>query len=510
MADGRRASREELCCGGLTPDCRKLGKAVAEIARAKQWAAAIALLQDAWAGSAQVDVVTLGAAVSACRVTFGWRWGSEILAMGLRRGFGGMSAVLRGTAMGAVRVGGTWTSALTLVAGLKDQSVRANAVHLSTAAAAASEVLGSWGVAVALLQAERGIVLDPPAVSSLVASLSRGEKWQGALNVFLRHTETLTVRLANAALTAMEAGELWPAASALLGDLRQARLRADVRGVNSAASAAAQGVGWRWSLHLLERSRHDAAGRDVVGTNVALAALGQGRHWGSSLSLLRAFCDLRLAPDVTSFGTVTSSCKRAGRVALAQELLTEAGRRGFVLSATIYGAVLAGCTWATAFALLHAARGALVQTDAALANAAASACEPFGAWQMATRLLHFLGPEANTRTIGAATASCVAAGAWLTGLRLLSAGSWRALPAGPVARAAAAAAAWQAGRWRQVVALLTHCGRAEKHRLDIPGAVLAASCLEAQSSTFTLPRLLREVAVSADKLILYLLGRLEL
>ena len=26
--------------------------------------------------------------------------------MGLRRGFGGMSAVLRGTAMGAVRVGG--------------------------------------------------------------------------------------------------------------------------------------------------------------------------------------------------------------------------------------------------------------------------------------------------------------------------------------------------------------------------------------------------------------------
>ena len=30
-------TEEELCCGGLTPDCRKLGKAVAEIARAKQW-----------------------------------------------------------------------------------------------------------------------------------------------------------------------------------------------------------------------------------------------------------------------------------------------------------------------------------------------------------------------------------------------------------------------------------------------------------------------------------------
>ncbi|CAE7285736.1 unnamed protein product [Symbiodinium sp. CCMP2592] len=490
---------EELRHGALKPDNRKLGKTVAHIAGVKRWETVSALLGDAWARNAQIDVVTLGAAASACRVAAGWRWGSELLASGRGRTMRS-SAVLRGTSLGVVRAGGVWAAALTLLAESQDHGCRVSAVHLSTVAATASEG-NLWGLASAVLQAESGVVLDPPAISSLVASLSKGSQWQGSLVVFVRQTPFLTVRLANAALTAMEVGELWPSSIALLGDLQQARLRQDIRGVNSAASAAAKGVGWRWSLDLLERSRHDAEGRDLVSVNVALAAHARG-FWGASLSLLRALPSFRHAPDVTSFGTVANACKRAGRLALAKKLLDEAQRsEGFTVSATIFGAVLAGCTWVTASALLQSATAAAVEADAALANAAASTCEQHGAWQTATRLLPFLGQAVDSLTIGAATAACAVAGAWVTALGLLLYGSWRALPSGPVARAAAAAAARQAGRWRQVVALLTWCGTDQDLRLDIPGAILAASCLEVQSPGAALHRLYEEVSSSAFLLL---------
>eukprot|EP00439_Symbiodinium_sp_Y106_P068992 s4371_g11.t2 len=490
---------EELQHGALKPDNRKLGKTVAHVAGVKRWVAVSALLGDAWAGNAQIDVVTLGAAASACRVAAGWRWGFELLASGRGRTICS-SAVLRGTVLGVVRAGGVWAAALTLLAESQDHGCRVSAVHLSTVAATASEG-NLWGVASAILQAESGVALDPPAISSQVASLSKGSQWQGSFDVFVRQTPFLTVRLANAALTAMEVGELWPSAIALLGDLQQARLRQDIRGVNSAASAAAKGVGWRWSLDLLERSRHDAEGRDLVGVNVALAAHARG-FWGASLSLLRALPSFGHAPDVTSFGTVANACKRAGRLALAKKLLDEAQRsEGFTVSATIFGAVVAGCTWVTASALLESARAAAVEADTALANAAASACEQHGAWQTATRLLPFLGQAVDCLTIGAATAACAVAGAWVTALALLLYGSWRALSSGPVARAAAAAAARQAGRWRQVVALLTWCGIDEDLRLDIPGAMLAASCLEVQRPGAALQRLYEEVSSSASLLL---------
>ncbi|CAE7852127.1 unnamed protein product, partial [Symbiodinium necroappetens] len=239
---------EEIQHCALKPDCRKLGKTVAHIAWVKRWEAASVLLGDAWAGNAQIDVVTLGAAASACRVAAGWRQGSELLASGRGRTIRS-GAVLRGTSLGVVRAGGAWAAALALLTESQDHACRVSAVHVSTAAAAASEGR-IWGVAAAILQAESGVVLDPPAISSLVASLSKGSQWQGSLDVFVRHMAFLTVRLANAALTAMEVGELWPSAMALLEDLQRARLRQDIRGVNSAASAAAQGVGWRTSANV--------------------------------------------------------------------------------------------------------------------------------------------------------------------------------------------------------------------------------------------------------------------
>ena len=85
-------------------------------------------------------------------------------------------------------------------------------------------------------------------MEAVVCPPSMAVAMQGALEKFSQHTESLTVRLANAALTAMEEGELclgasarilhsesseicrWQEAVALLADLQLARLRPDTRG----------------------------------------------------------------------------------------------------------------------------------------------------------------------------------------------------------------------------------------------------------------------------------------
>lgn len=251
-------------------------KEVSRHARSSQWARALWLFHQF---PARPDVVSFGAALSACKH------------------------------------GAQWNQALGLLQMMVASRLAPNALCVSIALDACGRA-SRWQTTFQLLAASRaqGVVLDIVAYNVVASACVRLSMWSRAMEVqqqALLSNLPLSAVSYNSALSACEKSSRWESALHLLSEAMTSGFR-DIVGHSSAISACEKATLWPLALSLLWK-----APMDVIGFSAAISACEKGLQWELALDALGA-CQ----PDAICCSSAIVACVRSSRWAHAALLMS--------------------------------------------------------------------------------------------------------------------------------------------------------------------------------------------
>ncbi|CAE8737196.1 unnamed protein product [Polarella glacialis] len=293
--------------------------------RVQAWQQAAMLQQEMRVDGLEPDMVTLGAAASACRSMDQWNRALLLLKdarqMTLR-----LNEQAMGVVVSAFDRGQRWQHAVALLQTTASYGLCANLVACS-AAASGCEKGKAWIMALELLRWARGQKLHPEVLThnTVASSCEKAWRWDKVIlclqDLRQRGLQPDVVSF-TAATTACGAAERWDDVLQLLAELQFAGIRGDTILFNSAITAC-EGCQWVASLHLLAKMGVNHLTSDVVSLNAGASALEKGSQWCRVVDLMLDFAkQRRVRPDSITYSASMAACNRAGNWSLALWLFT--------------------------------------------------------------------------------------------------------------------------------------------------------------------------------------------
>ncbi|CAK0795975.1 unnamed protein product [Prorocentrum cordatum] len=231
----------------------------------------------------------------------------------------------------------------------------------------------------------------------------------------------------SAGISACGKGDQWQRASALLNEMREAKLQPSVISYSAGIRACETDGQWQRALALLGQILEAKLQLDVLSCNAGIRACGKGDRWQQALALLDEMREAKLEPNV--FPTMPASA-RASRVRSGSGLWrcsARCGRRRWSPTSSLYSSGISACEkgeqWQRALALLGDIWGAKLVPNVFSYSAGISACEKGGQWQSALALLGEMRQaslQPNGFSYSAGISACGKGDQWERALALLS------------------------------------------------------------------------------------------
>ncbi len=327
--------------------------ALAACARAREWPAALDLLEE-MEGRGIFDTASFNCAMLACRGSGKWHKATAIL-----------ERMMKGEA--ARRDGDVGGGEGVFTGGAPRSTVpRPDAYSFSACITACGDV-GQADVAVELLHRMpgAGVVPNVAVFNAVIRAVSRGINGpaSGVASVGQGGSAAVGGAAAGVADDAEEGGggsggDSWRRAYGLLVEMRELGLEPDVKSYNSVLAVCQRAEAWEGALEILEEMKHGVAKRrarlransadaeasrwieeptptpDLVSFNTAMGACGKAGRWEEALRLLSELSDFGLSPDAVSYNTAAAACARAEKWDRAKEII-DLGRESGALEAAL-------------------------------------------------------------------------------------------------------------------------------------------------------------------------------
>eukprot|EP00913_Durusdinium_trenchii_P024301 g22815.t1 len=223
-----------------------------------------------WQSSVPPNLVTFGAAVSACEKAGEWTKALQLMeALESTRLHG--DVVLYSAAISSCEKGTQWLQALALLQWMSSAQCLPNRVSFS-AAISACEKAWQWQWALHLFRAMPAAGLAPQAISfsATISACEKGEQWPFALQLLREMSSAqlaYDVFCCSATISACEKGSQWLTALDLLELMQRQQVSPNLISYTAAIAACARAQQWRYALHLF-----DAAGRGALPSRTARGA----------------------------------------------------------------------------------------------------------------------------------------------------------------------------------------------------------------------------------------------
>ncbi|CAE7309802.1 unnamed protein product [Symbiodinium natans] len=427
----------------LLPSCNKvLGKAVLDpievvavgrVVNVTSWEPFHRALvrQHLGAQGMQQNVVTYGAAMSACGLQFQWR-----LALGMLRRLdeallesneillgaatahaapwtdimhlwedtllwlqGQVVARLATTktyniAISACGKGASWPAALACFGELLLRDLQPDVVTYNSAITACTHGSG-WPTSLALLH-ELQTRQVTPDVFTLSAAEPAG-KWELA-TCFLHDFSSLgvewTTLVYNAGISVFSKAAEWQRAMDLFAGMGEAGLRCSEVSYNTAIAACSRGKQWLLAVALLRLMRKRLLRTETISYNAAMGTMGEGfGSWEVALCLLAELQECWMKPSIVTYGSLINSCAKDEQWQRALLFFEEAQRSNLQMSVITYTAAISSCEkgsqWQLALFCLFDCSRRDMMPDIMSFNTAITACGNVDDLRRA-RLLHMI------------------------------------------------------------------------------------------------------------------------
>ncbi|CAJ1330067.1 unnamed protein product [Effrenium voratum] len=457
------------------------------------------LLRAMEAAALRTDVIHYNSVLTSAQ----WRQALQLLQNAQQRWLRLQSLSCR---LGISACRGAWSQAVALLY----QFSQLADVKSCSAAMSACEAAGEWQAALALLEGTKGqVALDVVCFGSLISACEKGRRWELAIHAL---TWMDDFRLSpdqiclNAAVSACQKAAMWQQALDVLRSLPERRLQRDAVGFNSALGALKWSQALRMARHMMEESIEatvvtfnslmgvcewqvtlqllvEMPRTKLAPNNISfrqlLRSLSSAAQWQRGLRMLEAQAwphALQLLqgmpqPDLVSFNSAISSCRRVGDLPL--HLLLELRAADLRPDAVTFSACVGD--WRCASLVLREMSQQMLEAGAPSHNAAISAFEKAGEWPSALSLLGDMKARRFCDTISFNSAISASA-EWPSALAVLQSMTKSALLPDAVSYGAAISACEKASCWPWALWLL---GAMEQE--DVVACSAAISALEKAS-----------------------------
>ncbi|CAM9618565.1 unnamed protein product [Scytosiphon promiscuus] len=266
-------------------------------------------------------------------------------------------------------------------------------------------------------------VVEPKAYNTILAALSRAEKWEEAV--------------------------------LLLKEMETRGIHRDAVSYACLITACGRGKQWKKALSALHEMRDLGIKPNSFVYSAAIDACAKGRQWQKALVLLRDMEEVDgLPPNLICYNSAADACSKAGRPGEALALLSKMRKVGIRPNEVSYLSVISACSrmgdWKQALMLLDEMIVYGVNPDLKCYCSAITACGKGGKWKEALELvdaMHKDGPPPNDYCYNAAISACGKSGQWHRSKELLSIMRERGVPPDLISFNSAIDACGKSGRW---------------------------------------------------------------
>ena len=189
------------------------------------------------------------------------------------------------------------------------------------------------------------------------------------------------------------------------------------------------------AMALLDDMHQRSVAADVVCFSAAITACGRSGLWQRAVVLLDEMQQRGVSPNVVSFGAAIAACEKGGQWERALQLLEQMDARQIAPNAYCFNSAIAACEkggqWERALLLLERMEAHGIAPDAYSFNSAISACASVGRWDQASRLLYLMergGVLPDVISFSSAISACAKGGRWERALQLMKAMERRRIP----------------------------------------------------------------------------------
>ncbi|CAE7556053.1 unnamed protein product [Symbiodinium natans] len=297
-----------------------------------------------------------------------------------------------GAAITACAHSAAWARALLL---LGDPRRRAPNLIAFNAALGACEKAGQWRQVVLLLSRLASWSLEPDEITynSAISACEKGGQWQRALRIMemmWRKNLQLSVVTYSAAVSACEKRGEWQTALLLLKELEETGQRADLILISSAISACEKRSKWAVAALLLESTLNSGLEADAIIYNAAISAC-EKEQWALALCLYEDAKTQQLELNVVTLSATISACEKGGRWQHVLRLLQDMEWSWMQPNIVTFNAAISACElssqWQHSLALLGELRRAILQPDTITLEVMTGLCEDF---ELGDRLANLL------------------------------------------------------------------------------------------------------------------------
>lgn len=242
-----------------------------------------------------------------------------------------------------------------------------------------------WQLGLELVGTMRGLRVRPDLVTynAAMRGCQGAKQWLWALQLMNDMSQARLVKDEITYTTALSGlDQQWELAMALLQELQGTAVQADCQVYTALVSICGRASQWLQALDLFDQARKTHVACDTSMYNALISACGVGLAWEKSLELLGS---LQGRADSITVSAALSACCDARQWQVALGMLGSFGQRQVGTAA--FNALLGGCPWDVALALLEEMNLRRVEKDSLTFSTGIMVCERAEEWDASFHLL---------------------------------------------------------------------------------------------------------------------------
>eukprot|EP00434_Breviolum_minutum_P001566 symbB.v1.2.001383.t1/scaffold67.1/size356791/9 len=338
-----------------------------------------------------------------------------------------------GATMSAYECTSNWLQAFSILSAAQGRQLKPGVVAYGAACAAARH---SWKDAAQLLleSQQKGVLAEVALCGAVLASCDYDAKWQQAVELLaqqLLQGPFPNVMSYTSTMSACEKAHAWEMALYLLFHLWYGKLQPDIIALNCGLSACATAQRWEEALKLGADAKSMAIQLNTISYNSLITALnvGQDFHHAREVQVFEEMLRENVTVDIITFNSLIGACMRRADWRQALQWLRQIEEVTLEADRVTYGTCLAVLDqaeeWQRSLEVLEKAIRQGIEASGVLITSTMAACDRAGMWQEALLLfdvaVHSDGADIRSfNTALRAIAASGPGGAWRRALHLLS------------------------------------------------------------------------------------------